>query len=207
MPRPWYEIDLPWSDPKRSVVDPADVGLRPQADVADPQGRPANDPTAYANRIMRAAGTTDRYSMKGLSPSDIMWVEGMRFFARQGEQDRDEADAAYKGTPGYIPGRQKAAQDAMSNARNLGSFPTPEQTQAYGKTGRPGATLGADPLMPYQKQVDALDGADYHDIMLPKDLSAQQAYMTIAGQLEARRRALGGAVSMGSPWNVVPGTF
>lgn len=209
MGAPWYRLQL-LVPPTATQVSPADVGLRPKPQVADPKAYDERD--EKNSRMFRQASETGPADFRGMSAADAMWVQGMKFYAEQAARDQDEMDAMMKGTPGYIPANRQPPTPVLS------SSPSPHQMQLDMRAERshmPGATFNAPQLQRYQDQVDTLNAIKspthpngYQDILLPSNpMSSLEAMRTIAGQLEARRRALGGAVSIASPWNVIPETF
>jgi hypothetical protein len=210
----------PVRTPSVHTTSRAAVGLQPTPQVGEPDAY--NDEDAQQKRLLKAAERPDESSPAGLSPADITWLQGVRFNAKTIQQLQDEADARAKADGKVVIPQQALAAD-LAQRQNM----TPRldndavakmhsSQQTYATTGRPGNTLAEDPLAVAQGMTKYLDNAGIHYPVLPTSVmdrgNPNEITMSIASQLEARRRALGGAVDLASPWNAVmfngkPGAF
>lgn len=221
MGKPWYQIDLEDLKPEPLAPRVADTAYKaaarkPSLHVDDPKARneyeyqqhqAVRDASRAVERLMDPRDITAAEAQRyGYTPADLVWHGKMLPYA-QAEADM-RVDQFGKG----VDGLPKALPDAV--LRPVPRMMTGDQHQAAMRDlSASQGPLANDPLEESRRQVEYLDTLPPdQQYMLPSpgkpgNANQNEAFMTIAGQLEARRRALGGAVSMGSPWNVLPGTY
>lgn len=143
----------------------------------------------------------------GLSPADIVWMVHAQQQSMALAQNAAEAQAYSRQVPA-LPGDVAPVPEGGTQRPMLeADHPDASRAwmQGYGEQGN-GDWRNADKLAPYQAQYDVITKAmqrpEGTPVVIPHAAQTEpDIVMTIAGQLEARRRALGGAVSPMSPWN------